>query len=313
MLDIFSRAGEYPIEFASCILLAATPAMIWIWIFNRKYKENILAIVIAFVLGMGSALIMLIYQYYWGKEFNLGFFAVQPLDFQKNIKSNFLQPIIASFLLSMSIGLIEEYSKHWVVKWTDHKFFRSVDDVIVLSIVAALGFAFLENIGYFFRIILRDSGEELTYLFFMRSIFSTFLHVLCSGIYGYYYGVGYFSKCVFNEKYKDGKKFIVPEILHKIFHFKRERVFHDEMISLGLIISSVMHGFYNFILDINLSVGQVLRISSLDHIAIHTIIFPVMLIFGFYFLDSLIGDKTNRRFFGKKIVEEVFICKCSKN
>lgn len=307
MVKIFSYAADYPLQFIICILLASIPTIVWIWIFNQKYRERPMAIIIAFILGIFSAVIVLGYQYCWGKEFNMGFFYINPVNFQENIYSNIAHPLYATAWVFLSVGLLEEYAKHWVIKGMDKRYFRSVDDVIEISIIAALGFAFLENIGYFFQMIIRVSEGQIGVnnfvgLFFMRSIFVVFIHILCSGIYGYFYGVGYFSKGVYDDESAQGKIFWIPEIFHRLFHFKSERVFHDEMISLGLIVSTTLHGFYNFILDVNWSVGQMLGLPFLNNLMMHKIVLPVYLVFGFYYLNKLIEKKEDRKVFGKKII-----------
>lgn len=306
MLKVFSRASEMPLEFALCILLAAVPSIIWIWIFNRKHHEKKAAIVLSFVLGIGSAFIVLLYQYYWGKNFNMGFFRVEAVNFQQNIDSNFTHPILVSALVFLSVGFMEEFSKHWVIKKADQKYFRSVDDVIELSIVAALGFAFLENIGYFFFMILRGQQEHLLQLFVMRSSFVVFIHILCSGIYGYFYGVGYFAKEIFLDEEKAGKKFFIPEFFHRVFHMRADRVFHDEMVSLGLIISILVHGLYDFLLDINLTLGGVIGVKSLEHIGFHYVTLPIFLIIGFWWLSKKIDNKEDQKVFGRRIVMEEY-------
>jgi RsiW-degrading membrane proteinase PrsW (M82 family) len=307
MLSLFARASEDPLGFITCIALAAAPSFIWLWIFNRKHHEKKTAIFQSFVLGMASALIILLYQYFWGQNFNLGFFTIEGVNFDNNIRSNIANQFFASLLVFMSVGLIEEYSKHWVIKKADRKYFESIDDVIELSIVAALGFAFLENIGYFFYYFLNTGmSADLINLFIMRSLFVVFIHILCSGIYGYFYGVGYFSKEVYKDEIKAGKRFFIPSFLHRVFHLKTERVFHDEMISLGLIISVVVHGLYDFILDMNYSLGQVLNMPSLNHVGLHYVALPMFLIFGFLWLDKVINREEDHKVFGRRIVIEQF-------
>ena len=306
MIKIFSFASAHPVEFAFCIFLAAIPSIVWISIFNRKHHEKKSLIAWNFLLGIGSAFIVLLYQYFWGQKFNLGFFAVEPLNFQQNIHSAFSHPILISALVFLSVGFLEEYSKHWVVKSGDKKLFKSVDDVVEFSIIAALGFSFLENIGYFFQMILIGQQKSLLGLFIMRSIFVVFTHVLCSGIYGYFYGLGFFSKPIYDDEKSRGHKLFVPHLLHKVFHFSEERTFHNEMISLGLVSSILLHGLYDFILDVNLSVGQILGIASLNELYLHTIFLPAFFVFSFWVLSKILKSSENQKVFGQKIVSESF-------
>ncbi|MCT4592101.1 MAG: PrsW family intramembrane metalloprotease [Candidatus Gracilibacteria bacterium] len=304
LLEAFSYVGHHPLEFIFCIILALIPSIVWAFIFCRKHKERAGVVLWTFFVGMLSAVIVLAYQYFWGTKFNLGFFSVEALNFAENIDSNFTNSILVSFLVFMSVGLMEEYLKHWVVKKADHDFFRSVDDVIELSIIAALGFAFLENVGYFFRQILTTGGEGVMGLFLIRSTLVVFIHILCSGIYGYFYGRGYFSKPIYEDEKLHGKKLYIPKIMHKLFHFKEEVVYHDEMTSLGLIVSVLLHGFYDFALDINMSLGEILSLSFLNNIELFHIIPPIILVFGFYALNQMLEDEEDQKEFGKKIIIE---------
>lgn len=306
LIQAFAYAGKFPGQFVFCVILALIPSLAWITIFYRKHHEKKAIIALNFVLGMLSAAIVLAYQYFWGQKLNLGFFMLEPLNFQKNIQEHFAHPLFSMFLIYLSIGFMEEFSKHWVMKKADKKFFRSVDDVIELAIVVALGFAFLENIGYFFRQIIVANGQSIFGIFIIRSTLIVFIHVLCSGIYGYFWGIGYFAKPIMKDEKREGKRFFIPEILHRLFHFKRSRVFHDEMVSLGLIISVLAHGVYDFAVAMEASVGELLGIAFLNDLHTYHIIAPAMLIFGFYGLSRLLENKEDQKIFGRRVVVEKF-------
>ena len=307
MIKVFTFAGEKPLEFLFCVLLALVPSLIWIAVFNKKHREKKSVIAFNFVLGMFSALIVLAYQFFWGQKFNLGFFAIEPPNFQKNISDNFAHPILISALVFLSVGFLEEYSKHWVVKKGSTKFFQSVSDVVELSIVAALGFAFLENIGYFFQMILIGKSQNLPGLFLMRSVFVVFIHILCSGIYGYFYGLGFFSQPLFQDDSKDciAHKFLIPKVLHHVFHLSEERTFHNEMISLGLVVSVLLHGLYDFILDVNISLGSIFKIEQLSGIGLHILALPLFFSLGIFSLSRIL--RSQKKNFGHKITKDLFV------
>jgi RsiW-degrading membrane proteinase PrsW (M82 family) len=298
----------YPFEAIFSILLVSVPIAVWIFIFTRKEKESKSVIALTFLVGMGSAMIMFLYQQFWEQELNFGFFELKPVNFQSNFAGMAQNQILSIFLVAISIGLIEEYLKHWVVKKADHNFFRSVDDVIELSIIAALGFAFLENIIYLFREILSGGiSHQFFTLFFLRSLFVVFVHILCSGVYGYYYGVGYYAAPILEEEKHEGKTEWIPHILHKLIHFKESRIFHDEMVTLGLIISVAIHGLFDFFMSVNWTIGSITGITSLNHIGIHVIILPLYLILGFGYLAHLLDKKEDHEKFGRLSMKEVYI------
>ena len=66
--------------------------------------------------------------------------------------------------------------------------------------MAALGFAFTENILYFYNIWITKGVEDLFVSFLYRSSFSTFAHLLFSGVLGYYYGMAHFAKPILQEE-----------------------------------------------------------------------------------------------------------------
>ncbi len=306
---------KYPIQGIFSIILVAIPVLVWIYIFTRKESQEKGIVAITFLAGMASALILFVYQYFWEKNLNMGFFEFKPVNFQEHFQdialvAGFGERSIVTFLLvSLSIGFIEEYLKHWVVRKADHNYFRCVDDVIELSIIAALGFAFTENIVYLFREIVVTgtlSGKYFS-LFFLRSLFVVFVHILCSGIYGYYYGVGYYAGPILKEVKMEGKKFFIPELLHKIIHLKTTRIFHDEMIALGFLISVGVHGLFDFFMTVNWTLADIIPIESFERIGIHTVVLPLYLVLGFWYLSMLLDKKEDHEKFGHLTMKEAYV------
>lgn len=299
MLEIFKLASTDPIKFLSCILLAAIPVVIWMKIFLRKHPQKRIHVIITFIFGMLSAALVLGYQALWGAgPTNLVFFQFEAMDFRENIQGMVASSVLASFWIYMSVGLIEEVSKHFVVVKADRKIFESVDDVIELSIVSALGFAFLENIGYFFAVIVNGNTENLFMLFLIRSLFVVFIHMLCSGIYGYFYGIGHFAKPYMQMEIQKGRKFYIANFLHKVLHFRKTDVFRERMAMEGLFLAVFIHGIYDFIMEMNFYIfGKPAFI----------IILPLYLIIGFWYLSHLLEKKENLKHFGHLVEKEVFV------
>ncbi len=297
MLSVFLQAKLYPVEFVSCILLALIPAFAWLWIFLRKHPERKAYVGLTFVFGMLSALVVLGYQASWGDTFNFVYFKVEAVDFQENLRGIVSHSVWASFLIFLSVGFMEETAKHYAVIQADKNIFESVDDVIELSIVSALGFAFLENIGYFFMLIVHGQGDDLFVTFLMRSVFVVFIHILCSGIYGAFYGMGFFAKPYMKKKIQQGKTFYIAEFFHRIFHWRPAKMFYERMVIEGLVISSVLHGIYDFILETNVTIfGKPLFIFGL----------PLYLVFGYWYLSELLAKKENHERFGHLVIKEEY-------
>lgn len=252
------------------ILLACVPAFIWAVIFYKKdpvYRPKALQ---TFLLGMTSVVPILLYKWSW-------VFMPQANIF--NYTSNFKVDLFAftdhlylplgTVFAFMFVGVIEEYMKNLVVRKADRGFFRNIDDAIEFSIMSALGFAFIENILYFYYIWEYQGVDVLLVSFVFRALFSTFAHILFSGIYGYYYGMAYFADPLWSEEVRTNRHPLI-NLFHTVFHFKRNRVFATEKISEGLFLAVTLHGLFNILLEMNLTFFMVpflvLGYSYLDHL-----------------------------------------------
>lgn len=302
MLGTFALAFDYPAYFFRCVLLAAIPVVVWFLFFGRPLLHRKGHILLTFLTGMVAGGVILWYQNLWGNHFNFVFFALEPQNFKFEIESLLGSGLVASFLIFLSVGFLEEYLKHWMTKKTDHTIFESIDDVIEFSIVGALGFSFLENIGYFLRMAVSENMDGLFSLFFVRSVFVVFIHVLCSGIYGYFYGLGFFATPVMKRREKKGIHTFIPDILHRFFHFRRDIVFQHEMTTLGLLIAMTLHGVYDFFLNVNLSLGSIAG----REIPAHIVVFPIILVGGFSALNFLLARKEDQERFGRLERRDVF-------
>jgi len=120
--------------------------------------------------------------------------------------------------LFLGVALIEEVIKYLIFreKVLDDPEFDEPVDVMIYMIIAALGFAAMENI-----IILFNYGEFSSDIVFkillLRFVGATFLHALASGTIGYF----------------------IARSLYQANQKKR-------LILIGLVISIALHGLYNF-------------------------------------------------------------------
>lgn len=131
-----------------------------------------------------------------------------------------LSPILLSILsIFIGVALVEEFLKYLVVRG---KVLRSSEfdepiDVLLYMIIAALGFAASENILILFSLgptfLL---GEALSITAF-RFLGATFLHVLSSGVLGFFLALSFFDL-------KNRGKFLL----------------------LGIALATLLHGIYNF-------------------------------------------------------------------
>lgn len=260
-------------------LIAIVPAIIWLYLFLRRHHENKWLVVLTFVGGMVAAKLILVYQGYWDETVNLIFFKVNPIDFKANIYSIMgTRPVLALFLSFVGVGVIEEYGKFWIMRFINSNFFKSIDDVIELAIICALGFAFFENIIYFSQ----HWGQLDTGSFFvfalMRVTVVTMVHMLCSGILGYYFGMAFFASPMLKIQYMKKQRHPVLDFFKKVLHLRRSHVYHHEMMVVGMAIAMVIHALYDFLLTLNIG------------------FFVVVIMFayffgGFWYLEHLLKKK----------------------
>lgn len=160
------------------------------------------------------------------KIFFLGMLAAIPAAlielgfFQITAKLNISFLLISLLNTFLGVAFIEEFLKYWVVrdKVLDSLEFDEPVDAMLYMIIAALGFAALENLLIFFSpgAFFMNWGETFALAGF-RFISATFLHALASGTIGYFIARNFFEK--------KGRTFSLIQ---------------------GLLIAVVLHGLYNF-------------------------------------------------------------------
>lgn len=234
-------------------MLSFMPIFLWGYHFYKKHPEKQKYVILTFVAGSLSVIPLLLYKlswtyfpwinaFLWTRSLQadlIGFstFAIVPLS------------IVVTFML---VGIIEEVSKMIAVRLTDVKIFKSIDDVMEFAIIAALGFAFVENIIYFYNIISIRGFDQLLFPFIFRSLFSTFAHVMFSGIFGYFYGVAHFADKELKDEMRKNRHPII-KFFHKHFHLKKSTLFKEEKILEGLIVATGLHAVFNIFLEMEWS------------------------------------------------------------
>lgn len=137
----------------------------------------------------------------------------------------FLKTIAIENILILALGgaaLIEEYLKYFVVKkkaLKSSEFDEPIDAMLYL-IIAALGFAAAENIFLLNGLSMTGATtNEILIVTLGRFLGAVLLHTLASGIVGY---------------------FLARSLL-----LRHER---KTFIGLGILIATILHGFYNYII-----------------------------------------------------------------
>jgi len=166
----------YPI----LIFFGLAPSVIWLLFFLRKDKlpESKRMILKIFFYGMLATVPTALIE--------LGFF--------EKIGGLNLPPLLFALLYAfLGIGLVEEILKYLVVKKMvlNNREFDEPVDAMLYMIIAALGFAALENLLILLPMSVHFQFFEVAFVSIFRFVGATFLHALCSGLLGYYLALSF--------------------------------------------------------------------------------------------------------------------------
>ena len=274
-------------QLAISILMAMVPAFIWGYIFYKKDEVYRPKAIQTFLLGIAAVLPILLYKWSWNHLPQLNIFSyTSEIRLDVFHFTDYLFLPLGTVFAFLFVGVIEERMKMWVVRKADKGFFRNIDDAIEFSIISALGFAFIENILYFYFIWQLQGVEILFVSFVFRSVFSTFAHILFSGIFGYFYGLAYFADPIWSEEQRKSRHLVV-NFIHMLLHMKRNRVFAMEKMSEGLVMAVILHAAFNLLLELNLTFFMV-----------------PFLVVGYSYLDHLFKEKENLKAYGYLVGED---------
>jgi len=248
--------------------LAFIPVIVWFGVLFWGRKTSRATLILAFFLGTLTVLPILGLEYLW--------VWFPKLDVYRVIENNIQEAHALAFATLIFVGMFEELAKSFVVRIIDKSriIIHTINDSVRYSILAGLGFAFTENIFYFF-FIWQDSG--LTGLIFplvFRSIFTVVAHMVFSGIFGYYYGISKFSKPIMEAKLWMGEKASLVRTFSKFLGTHEADAHRQYVLVKGLFIAMVIHAFFNFFLEFAMFIPTV-----------------ILVILGFIYLLYLLAHK----------------------
>jgi hypothetical protein len=149
---------------------------------------------------------------------------------------------------------MEEIIKQIVVIFVDKKtlLIKTIGDSIRYSIVAALGFSFVENAYYLIQFWPSLALTEIAGMYMFRSIFTTCAHMIFSGIFGYYYGIGKFAIDINEQEKWTGEVSLSTKVFSKIFGMPKSQAYQQQIIVKGMIIAILAHAVFNYLLELNI-------------------------------------------------------------
>jgi RsiW-degrading membrane proteinase PrsW (M82 family) len=191
------------------IILALLPSFIWLLFYLRKdtHPESNWMVLKIFFYGLLSAIPVALIE--------MGIFDL----FDVFGRLPFPAFLISILNIFVGVALVEELIKYLVVKEKvlNNPEFDEPLDAMLYMIIAALGFAALENILILLPIAPNFLVKEALMISGLRFVGATFLHTLASGLVGYFLALSFFE----TEK-------------------------RLKLLATGLGIAILLHGLYNF-------------------------------------------------------------------
>jgi len=244
---------------AIVIILALIPALIWlrIWRGKRTTKRGKRYMLFAFALGALSVFPVFLIHWVWE-----AFPQTDIINLIAQTQVTAKQKIIILFTI---VAVVEEIAKFLVVLFIDKssKLVRSIHDAIKFGIVAGLGFAFAENIYYFYTVGINMQIIQFLALFSFRSVITVCGHLIFSGVFGNFYGISKFSRSYATQEYWGNTKKLDKRSMDDKALQKKAFVFSKVMIAKGLIYAVILHALFNYFLE-NEMVGYVLWLIGLS-------------------------------------------------
>lgn len=321
------------------IVVAAIPAAIWCTLFLQEHVQKLSSTLLMFFAGMLSTVPILFYDMLVrsGMELQFFLFRITPESFSRS-SSAFVSgslaamPDIKTTLLStlitfMIVGFIEESSKMWVCNRSARGVVSSVDDVMQLAVIVAIGFAFAENIlnptyfvGFVQQYLLMPEspqwGEFLGNVV-GRSILTSMVHILSTGVMGYFLGLAIFAGPLVNDVEREGREYIVAYTFSRFLRLPEKAVFRAQMLLTGLVLATVLHGLFNFTVTLpDLLPTHPKTLGDLAGAApgsfLHSIAFLLVpslfyVVGGFWVLTTLFARKANEKERGVLMVTDTFV------
>lgn len=219
-------------EITALTALGLAPSAVWLWYYLRQdvHPEPKMMVLKVFFLGFLSTFIA------FGLEWVFIKTIADASSFCSSCGSVFAKFIgnldstgvveLSSFLILGVLAFIEEITKYTAAKVEviKSKYFDEPTDAMIYLVVAALGFAAAENIGYVFQ------THDVSYAIgtaFYRFVSATFLHALASAVMGY---------------------FLAISIIHKKHPLP--------YLSVGLLCATMLHTLFNFLIILSGENGQ---------------------------------------------------------
>jgi hypothetical protein len=177
------------------------------------------------------------------------------------------------------VGIVEEIVKQFLLRFIDRKYLliQTINESIQYSLVAALGFAFAENIFYIYSIYSQFGIKQLFITYLFRAVFTTCAHMIFSGFFGYYYGIAKFSLNIVDQSKWLGKKQRITKFTGNLLKISNYEAYKKLTVLKGLFIAILLHATFNLLLQFN-----------------QIIIVAIFVLCSYFLLRKLLNQKSGR-------------------
>lgn len=228
------------IQFGVMALLAALPAFIWSYLIFKGRKTSRWLLLLAFFLGTLTVTpLILLYDYVY--------VMFPALDIDAAIAEN-ITGVAAAAMAGLVVAVIlEELVKSGVVRFIGRTKIgiQTINDAVKYAILAGLGFAFVENIFYFYGAWTGAGIAGLLPLLIFRSLFTMCMHMVASGVFGYFYGVAKFSHPIMETRLFTGERSKFTQFASKILGTNEAKAFAELTLMKGLVVAILIHVAFN--------------------------------------------------------------------
>jgi len=336
---LWQEAGIERTAHLLAIGIALIPAVIWCALFLKYHWERMSLVLLMFFSGMLSTAPILFYDALVRRGIELQFllFRIVPENFTRSssalVTGTIMEPpsvqstLFSTLIAFLLVGVIEEASKYWVLKKSGTEFFRSINDVMELGIIVAIGFAFAENVinptyfvGFVREYLLAPSSADWGGFIgnvVGRSILTTMVHIVATGVLGYFLGVAIFAEPMLEDARRQGKTSLISGLAWVVLHLPEKVVFRRQMFLTGFTIAVVLHGLFNFMVSLPdllpgnpRTLGELFGLADGSYLHLVSLILIPSLFYvlgGFWILSTLLFCNENRKEHGHLIVTDTFV------
>lgn len=333
------KTGVEVLATAIATVVALVPVAVWCGLFLSYHRQRMSIVVLAFFAGMLSTVPILFYAALMqrGVELNFFLFKVVPLSYGGSSTSFVEQSVlfggitglrtavIATLITYLIVGIIEEVSKYWVLRYSSAPFFRSIDDALQLSIIVAIGFAFAENlvnptyyVGFVQNYLLVQNPMWGQFIGNVvgRAVLTNMVHILSTGVLGYFFGLAFFASPLLKERFSKGRVHPFIQWVHRLLDMKAETIFSRYKLTQGMLCAVLLHGIFDFVVSLPdilpgnpATIGALIGSSPgiLHSISITFLPSILYVVGGCWLLVSLFARKEDMKEFGAVVETQTFV------